>query len=444
MLDQTSQWYKLQYPECFINEEQRMIQRLFADFVERNIMPVRDKIDDDLTHNEVITPILKKLQVDLGCQADMIPEDYGGNEFLRLGMVASALKSEQLSRGDWGINLHTSCTNWGWAPATAAYLFPSSATTKAWGKAVLEAFAPKFIGKELRVACFNMAESDSACDIENHMNEGRLIRTRATLQGGEWVINGAKQWATNSGIADLNCVACNMDPGLGIDGFALIYVPEPWPGVSHGKYEVKCGVQADRNTSTYFDNVRVPKEWGIQGPEAWNLFLNNLVSGVAQQSASCVGMLQGAFDVLLEYTGQRVVGGKEIRQHLSTAMVLGEMASILSVARAAVLELNHQLDHTDIYGPRITDSAVAKARSVQTFIARTTPELILKGMEFMGSYGYVRDNHYEKYYRDAAALKLVLGGVQLGTFSICKQFYDLDFSSFGPGKLQAAMGSRPR
>jgi alkylation response protein AidB-like acyl-CoA dehydrogenase len=109
MLDQTSQWYKLQYPECFINEEQRRVQKLFADFVERNMMPVRDKIDDDLTHDEIITPILKKLQVDLGCQAEMIPEDYGGNEFLRMGMVASALKSEQLSRGDWGINLHTSC-----------------------------------------------------------------------------------------------------------------------------------------------------------------------------------------------------------------------------------------------------------------------------------------------------------------------------------------------
>ena len=111
------------------------------------------------------------------------------------------------------------------------------------------------------------------------------------------------------------------------------------------------------------------------------------------------------------------------------------MASAISVGRAAVLELNHQFDHMDIYGPRITDSALAKARSVQTFLARMTPELILRGMEFMGSYGYVRENLYEKYYRDAAVLKLVLGGVQLGYFSVCSQFYDLDFSSFGPDKL---------
>jgi hypothetical protein len=57
-------------------------------------------------------------------------------------------------------------------------------------------------------------------------------------------------------------------------------------------------------------------------------------------------------------------------------------------------------------------------------------------MEIMGSYGYVRENHYEKYYRDAPISKLVMGGSHLGYFSVCKQFYDLDFSSFGPGKLE--------
>jgi len=72
---------------------------------------------------------------------------------------------------------------------------------------------------------------------------------------------------------------------------------------------------------------------------------------------------------------------------------------------------------------------------VQTYISRITPEIILKGMEFMGSAGYVREHHYEKYYRDAAVMKLVLGGVQLGYFTVCRQFYDLDFASFGPGKL---------
>lgn len=433
MLNQDSQWYKLQYPECFISEEQRMIQKIIADFVEKEIMPVRHKIDDDVTHEEIIEPILKKLQVDMGWQKAMIPKQYGGNESMSL--VTAALKQEQLARADYGISLASACVDWGFVPATMAYLFSDVPAVKAWGKAVLDEFAPKFVGDELRFVCFNMSEVQSACDIENHLNEAKLIRTRAVRSGNEWLINGSKHWASNSGIADLHCLACNMDPKSGVDGFALIYVPEPWEGVSHGKYEVKCGVSGDRNTSTYFDNARVPYEWGLQGPEAWNLFLNNVVSAFAMNIANCTGMMQGAFDVLLDYTGNRVVGGKPIRDHLSTAMFIGEMVGAISVARGTYLELCHQFDHQEIYGSWITDSMVGKARSSLSLIARMANDLISRGMEFMGSQGFAREGLYEKYYRDIAVSKLVLGGVQLGFFSGCRAFYPLDFSSFGPGKL---------
>ncbi|UCD22428.1 MAG: acyl-CoA/acyl-ACP dehydrogenase [Chloroflexota bacterium] len=434
-MNQTSQWYKLQYPECFVNEEHRMLQQTFADFTDKEIMPVRDKIDDDVTHEEIITPILKKLQVDLGSQKSMIPEEYGGTAE-KGTVVGAALKQEQIGRGDYGISMHSACTDWGWQPAFTAYVGPFSSTAKAWAKAVLDKFAPKFTGKELAVACMNFSEVESAVDIENTLNEGRTIGLRAKLEGDEWVINGSKFWASNSGIADLNCVACNMDPRLGIDAFTLIYVPEPWPGVSHGKFEVKCGMQSDRNTSTYFDDVRVPKQWGLQGPEAWAIFQEILAAPMAMNSGHATGILQGAFDVLVNYTGERVVGGKPINQHLSSAVILGEMASVITVARSAFLELAYQFDHREIYGPWDSVSMAAKGHAVHVFITRRASELILRGMELMGSFGYVRENNYEKYYRDSAEAKIVLGGVQYGLFTICRQFYDLDYSSFGPGKLQ--------
>jgi alkylation response protein AidB-like acyl-CoA dehydrogenase len=433
MLDQTSQWYKLQYPDCFVNEEQRMIQKLIADFVDKEIMPVRDKIDDDVTHEKIVTPILKKLQVDLGCQKNMIPKEYGGNEMLSI--VVSALKQEQVGRGDYGISMSSAVTDWGWTPATMAYLMAPSPEAKAWGAAVLDKFASEFTGNELRAACFNMSEPESACDIENLTNEGKTISVRARLEGDEWVINGNKFWASNAGVADLNCVICNMDPRLGKNAFALIYVPEPWPGVSHGKFEVKCGMQADRNTSTYFDNVRVPKKWGLQGPVAWSIFETASAAPFPLNSGHMVGILQGAFDVLLDYTGQRVAGGRLINQHLDAAMILGEMASLITVARAAFLELAYEYDHMETYGMWTTNSMVSKAHAVHAYITRAASDMILKGMELMGSYGYVRENHYEKYYRDAPIAKLVMGGSHLGFFAACRQFYELDYSSFGPGKL---------
>ena len=434
MLDQSSQWYKLQYPECFVNEEQRMMQKLFADFVDKEILPVRDKIDDDVTHEEIITPILRKLQVDLGCQKNMIPKDYGGNELLSI--VTGALKQEQIGRGDYGISMHSAVTDWGWTPATLGYLMAPTPEAKAWGKAVLDEFAPAFTGSEMKAACFNMSEAESACDIENLTNEGKTVGVRARLEGDEWVINGGKFWASNAGVADLNCVICNMDPKLGQEAFALIYVPEPWPGVSHGKFEVKCGMQGDRNTSTFFDDVRVPKEWGLSGPVAWSIFESTVSAPMPLNTGHAVGLLQGAFDVLLDYTTQRVVGGKPVAQHLSAAMILGEFASLITVGRAAYLELAHEYDNMDIYGLWNTNSMVAKGHAVHAYITRATPAMILKGMELMGSYGYVRENHYEKYYRDAAISKLVMGGSHLGFFATCRQFYDLDYSSFGPGKLQ--------
>lgn len=434
MLDQTSQWYKLQYPECFVDEEQRMLQKVMADFVDKEIIPVRDKIDDDVSHEELITPIIKKLQVDLGCQKNLIPKDYGGNEMLSI--VAGALKQEQIARGDYGISMHSAVTDWAWTPATLAYLMAPTPEAKAWGKAVLDEFAAAFVGNELRAGCFNMSEAESACDIENLTNEGKTVGVRAKLEGNEWVINGNKFWASNAGVADLNCVICNIDPRLGKDAFALIYVPEPWPGVSHGKFEVKCGMQADRNTSTYFDNVRVPKEWGLAGPVAWAIFENTVSAPMPLNTGHTVGILQGAFDVLIDYTTQRVAGGKPVAQHLDAAMILGEMASLITVGRAAYLELAHQYDMMDIYGQWNTTSMVAKGHAVHAYITREAPKMILKGMEIMGSYGYVRENHYEKYYRDSAVAKLVMGGSHIGYFSVCNQFYDLDYSSFGPGKLE--------
>jgi alkylation response protein AidB-like acyl-CoA dehydrogenase len=136
-----------------------MMQKTLADFVDKEIMPLRDKIDDDVTHEEIITPILKKLQVGLGYQKNKIPKDFGGNQ--QLSMVGDALIQEQLSRADYGISLHSACTDWGWVPAALAYLSPSP-TGKAWGKAVFSEFAPKFTSNELAVACMNFSEEDSA------------------------------------------------------------------------------------------------------------------------------------------------------------------------------------------------------------------------------------------------------------------------------------------
>jgi len=186
----------------------------------------------------------------------------------------------------------------------------------------------------------------------------------------------------------------------------------------------------------------VPKEWGLVGPAAWSIFETASAAPLPLNTGNMIGILQGAFDVLVEYTEQRVAGGRPVNQHLSAAMILGEMASLITVGRAAFLELAHEFDRMDIYGMWNTNSMSAKGHAVHSYISRAAAEMILKGMEVMGCYGYVRENNYEKYYRDIPVAKLVMGGSHIGYFAVCKQFYDLDYSSFGPGKLEDPVKSK--
>ena len=96
--------------------------------------------------------------------------------------------------------------------------------------------------------------------------------------------------------------------------------------------------------------------------------------------ANCAGMMQGASDVCLEYTGKPVAGGTPIREHLSTAMPLGEMIGAISVASGVFLEFCRPFDHPAVYGSWITDSMAARARSSFSLIARMANGLIPRGM----------------------------------------------------------------
>ena len=308
---------KCYFPQMFMTDEIYAIQAMVHDFVDKEIMPVRHLIDDD-TDGKIVAKIRQGL-VDIGIQRMLLPREYGGDG---LGMVANCVVAEELTRGDGGIAMSLSCTNWAWAPARWAD-----------NKALLDRFMPDFCGNQVRIACHNMTEpggphGGGGCDIENPYFEGRKLRLIAKLKGDEWVINGSKLWATNSGDADLYCNPCTIDPNLGLAGIAYVYVPYPWEGLTRGSNENKTGYRSDQNCATYFDDVRIPREWGIEpGPETARIFYRNLLS--PKNCCYGAGLVRGAFETLLEYTGQRIVGDKPINQHSLCAKVIADMAVAL-------------------------------------------------------------------------------------------------------------------
>jgi alkylation response protein AidB-like acyl-CoA dehydrogenase len=407
--------YWKNYLGIFLKEEDVEVAKMLRGFVEKEIMPVRHLIDDDKDHT-LIKKILQGL-TNAGIQKGAFPKAYGGLE--ASSVVSAAVMHEELSRGDSGICTAANVTTWAWMPALVAG-----------NKAVLDAFAPMFCGKELKLGCFAMTEpggphGGGGCDIENPSLHGKKIRTIAKLEGDKWVINGQKMWTSNSGVADLYCVLCTTDPNQGEEGIALIYIPATAKGLSFGKWEKKAGMEADVNSAMYLDNVRVPMAFRAAGPgKDAELLEFNVILARVLTAASGLGNAQATFETVLKYTGERIVADKPIRNHSIAAGMLADMAIGIETARTSYLMAAYMLDHPDKYGPPTSNFILSRASIAKVHAADVTVMVTNKAMELMGSYGYVRDYNVEKYWRDCKIVQLWEGGAQLGRFDVCRGYYD--------------------
>jgi len=399
-------------------EEDLILRDLARDFTNQEIMPVRQKIDDDEDH-EVIGQIMQGLS-NIGFMKAVFPEKYGGSDIH--SAITMVLTLEEIARGDSGIAVALACCGWSFMPAIWAN-----------NQAVLDHFGPIFCGDDLRIGCFNMTEpggssGGSGCDIENPGMQGRKIATRAVLKGNKWVLNGQKIWATNSGIADAYLMVCTTDPQMGDEGVALIYVPGDAKGLSFGKFERKSGMAADRNTTTYLEDVTVPKEFRVSGPgEDAKYFHANLSLGRLCSAAMAVGNAQGAFETVLDFTSDRVVGkaAKPIRDHSVCASMLADMAIGIETARITHLSASYRFDHPEEYGAIESLQQLSSASIAKVYAADMAVMVTNRAMELMGSYGYVRECDAEKYWRDCKIIQLWEGGAQLGRFDVCRAFWDL-------------------
>jgi len=396
--------------EEIISDEYKMTRELAKKIAQNEIFPVRQKIDDDKDHSEIIEPLFKKILLDIGLQRMLVSEDAPSS-------VNSCGFYEEISRGDSGIAVALGCTGWALTPIRyEPYKRPD----------LLKELTQVFHEDKIHFGCFAMTEPDGGCDIENPRIEGRRIRTRARLEGDEWVISGAKQWPTNSGISSLYLTVCTTDPELGDEGIALIYVPYPIEGVTFGRFENKAGMQADRNCTIFYDDVRVPRRYRAAGPgDDAKLLHQNLVLGSVGSAAMSVGTAQNIFEIVTKYTSERIVAGKPIKEHSVNASALADMAVGIETSRTYMMNVAYMLDHPETYGPRWSAQMLAKARIAKVYAADVSVMVANKAMEMMASFGYTRDADLEKHWRDNKIIQLWLGGAQLGRLDIARYFCNL-------------------
>lgn len=245
------------------------------------------------------------------------------------------------------------------------------------------------------LAGFGLTEPEAGSD-------AGATRTTARLEAGEWVVDGAKQFITNSGTAITRFVTVTAVTGRRDDGrpeISAIVVPRGTPGFEVGPAYDKVGWHASDTHPLSFTNVRVPEEnlLGARGRGYAN-FLHILDEGRIAIAALATGAAEGCLEAALDYTRSRTVFGASLASRQHAQFTLARMHARVHTSRLA---WQHAARLRDAGRAFKTEASVAKLVSSEAAMdnAREATQL-LGGNGFMNEYAVAR------HYRDAKILEI--------------------------------------
>ncbi len=355
-----------------LSEEQQQIRRLVRDFADGEVRPVAEELDRE---KRFPYEIVAKLG-ELGLMGMPYPEEYGGGGADNLSY---AIAVEELARVDSSVAItmaaHTSLGTW------PLYAFGSDEMKAEW--------MPRLCSGE-RLGAFGLTEPEAGSDAGN-------TRTRAELDGDEWVVNGAKQFITNSGTDISGFVTITARTGDG--EVSNLLVPNGTPGYEIGEAYRKMGWNASDTRPLSFEDCRVPEE-NLVGPrgQGFKQFLQTLDGGRIGVSAMGVGLAQGALDEALAYAKERIAFGQPISKYQAIQMKLADMATEIEAARLLTYRAAVEKD----LGRSFSLTAAQAKLKTGRLAVRATEEAV----QIHGGYGYIEEYPVCRFYRDAKILTI--------------------------------------
>jgi short-chain 2-methylacyl-CoA dehydrogenase len=362
--------------EFELSDHHRLLRDTVRDFAQQEVRPVAEELDRTKSFPYEIVSKLAGLDL-MGIP---FPEQYGGGGG---DSLAYALAVEELARVDSSVAI-TLCahTSLGTQPI---YLFGSEEQKQRWLPALCSG---------QRLAAFGLTEPEAGSDAGN-------TQTRARLEDGEWVINGAKQFITNAGTELSALVTITVVTGSagGEREISNLIVENGTPGYEQGTPYRKMGWNASDTRPLSFSDCRVPAE-NLVGHRGAGLrqFLQVLDIGRIGVAAMGIGLAQGALDEALAYAKERRAFGQPISRFQAIQAKLAEMATEIEAARLLV----HKASWLKDTGRNFTlTAAQAKLKS-----GRLAVRAAEEAVQIHGGYGYIEEYPVCRFYRDAKILTI--------------------------------------
>lgn len=363
-----------------LTEEQELLRRTVAGFVDREVVPHR--VDWDRAE-QVDRSIVARLG-DLGLLGLTIPEEYGGTP---ADHRAYCLVMEELGRGDSSVRgiVSVSLGLFG----KTVYAEGTEEQKREWLPGICSGAS---------IGCYALTEPGVGSDAAH-------LVTRAQRDGGDWLLSGEKVFITNGTWADKALVFARSG-AEGPRGITAFVVPTDAPGFSSAEIKGKLGLRGQATATLRLDGVRVPDSHrlGEEG-RGFNIAMGALNRGRMSLAAGCVGICRGCLEESVAYARDRVQFGRPIAGHQLVQEMLAEIAVDTDAARALTWVVADLADA----GERI-ELAASKAKY---FASEAAVRCANRALQVFGGYGYIDEYPVGKYLRDARVTTLYEGTSQI-------------------------------
>jgi alkylation response protein AidB-like acyl-CoA dehydrogenase len=267
-------------------------------------------------------------------------------------------------------------------------------------------FVPKLASGEW-VGAWGLTEPQAGSDAAG-------TRTTARRDGGQWVLNGSKNFITHATVGDAAVVMARTSKEGGHHGISAFFVPFDRDGVSPGKKENKLGMRSSDTSSLVLEDCRIPEGYLLGGEgEGFVQSMQVLDGGRISIAALSVGIARGALDATVSYATVREQFGRPIAAFQMTRAKLADMATAVDAARlltqrAAVLK--------DAGKTTTRESSMAKL-----YASEVAVQVGEEAVQIHGGYGYTKDYPVERSWRDAKLCTIGEGTSEIQRMVIARQ-----------------------
>ncbi len=359
-----------------LTEDQSLVQDAARRFAEEQMKPHAARWDE-----EKIFPVdTLRASAGLGFAGIYVREDVGGSGMTR---TDAALIFEQLSRG---------CVS------TAAFISIHNMVSwmiDTWGtQEQRQRWLPSLTSMET-IGSYCLTEPGSGSD-------AAALRTKAVMDGNEYVLNGSKAFISGAGASDLYIVMARTGEA-GAKGVTAFVVEKGTPGLSFGANEKKMGWNSQPTAVVNLEDCRIPADnrLGEEG-EGFRIAMKGLNGGRINIGACSLGGAAEAFDAALDYAKGRTAFGKPIAEFQASQFKIADMATDLEASRLMILRAAAALDADHPSAPRYC--AMAKRYATDLGF-----DIVNQALQLHGGYGYLKDYPVERILRDLRVHQILEG-----------------------------------